>query len=185
VGGENNTCGKRFTQQFGNLPLGYDHKYVYSEVGYNLKMTDIQAAIGSAQMNKLPSFCEKRKENFKTWTRIFSKYPQFFTLPEATEGADPAWFAFIVTVKEGAPFTRDELTRYLAQNKIETRNLFAGNMTKQPAFMNKAHRIADNLNTTDFIMNHTFFLGTYPGLQEGMFMYSEQMLDQFVGSYTK
>ncbi|MBP1641190.1 MAG: Lipopolysaccharide biosynthesis protein rfbH [Bacteroidetes bacterium] len=185
VGGENNTCGKRFTQQFGNLPLGYDHKYVYSEVGYNLKMTDIQAAIGSAQMDKLPAFCAKRKENFKTWTKIFSKYPQYFTLPEATEGSDPAWFAFIVTVKKDAPFTRDELTRHLAKNKVETRNLFAGNMTKQPAFMNKAHRVADNLDTTDFIMNHTFFLGTYPGLQDGMFVYVEQVLDQFVGSYTK
>jgi CDP-4-dehydro-6-deoxyglucose reductase, E1 len=185
VGGENNTCGKRFNQQFGNLPIGYDHKYVYSEIGYNLKMTDIQAAIGSAQMDKLPSFCEKRKENFQIWKHIFSKYPQYFTLPEATEGTDPAWFAFIITVKEGTPFTRDELTRYFAQNKIETRNLFAGNITKQPAFMNKQHKIADNLDTTDFIMNHTFFLGTYPGLKKEMFEYAENVLDKFISSYAK
>lgn len=183
LGGENNTCGRRYTQQFGNLPLGYDHKYVYSEVGYNLKMTDIQAAIGCAQMDKLEDFCEKRKENFKTWTQIFSKYPQYFTLPVATEGADPAWFAFIVTVKEGAPFTRDELTRYLAQKKIETRNLFAGNMIKQPAFMNKPFRVADNLDKTDFIMNNTFFLGTYPGLMESMFIYAEEVLAEFISQY--
>jgi CDP-6-deoxy-D-xylo-4-hexulose-3-dehydrase len=106
AGGENNTCGKRFSQQFGNLPFGFDHKYVYSEIGYNLKMTDIQAAIGAAQIDKLPHFCDRRKENFKEWTRIFAKYPDYFILPEATEGADPAWFAFIVTLKQNAPFKR-------------------------------------------------------------------------------
>jgi len=136
--------GKRFSQKFGNLPFGYDHKYVYSEIGYNLKMTDIQAAIGAAQMDKLPEFCEKRKSNFKEWTRIFAKYPQYFILPEATEGADPAWFAFIVTVKEDAPFKRDEITRFLNEKMIETRNLFSGNMAKQPAFVNKNWRMADH-----------------------------------------
>lgn len=178
--GENNTCGKRFSQQFGNLPFGYDHKYVYSEIGYNLKMTDIQAAIGVAQMDKLPGFCEKRKANFKTWLKIFWKYPQYFTLPEATEGSDTSWFAFIVTLKENTPFTRDEIIRYLDANFIETRNLFAGNIIKQPAFMNKNWRIADNLNNTDYIMNNTFFLGTYPGLTDEMFVYAEKVLDDFV-----
>jgi len=184
AGGENNTCGKRFSQQFGNLPFGFDHKYVYSEIGYNLKMTDIQAAIGASQIEKLPHFCERRKENFKEWIRIFSKYPDYFILPEATENSDPAWFAFIVTLKEDSPFKRDELTGHLNSKLIETRNLFAGNITKQPGFMGKNWRIADHLNNTDYIMNNTFFLGTYPGLTKEMFEYVEGVLDDFLKSYT-
>lgn len=181
AGGENNTCGKRFSQQFGDLPRGFDHKYVYSEIGYNLKMTDIQAAIGAAQIEKLPQFCESRRANFKEWTRIFSKYSDYFILPEATENADPAWFAFIITLKEDIPFTRDQLTSFLNANLIETRNLFAGNLTKQPGFMKKEWRLADHLDNTDRIMNKTFFLGTYPGLTPEMFRYSEKMLDDFMG----
>jgi CDP-6-deoxy-D-xylo-4-hexulose-3-dehydrase len=180
AGGENNTCGKRFSQQFGRLPFGFDHKYVYSEIGYNLKMTDIQAAIGTAQMDKLPLFCERRKENFAEWKRIFAKYPDFFILPEATENADPAWFAFIVTLKKGAPFERDELTSFLNTRLIETRNLFAGNITRQPAFVNQNWRIAGHLNNTDYIMNKTFFLGTYPGLTKEMFNYAEEVIGEFI-----
>jgi CDP-6-deoxy-D-xylo-4-hexulose-3-dehydrase len=180
AGGESNTCGKRFTQKFGDLPLGFDHKYVYSEIGYNLKMTDLQAAIGAAQMDKLPEFCEKRKVNFHEWERIFSKYTDCFFLPEATLGSNPAWFAFIVTLKEGAPFTRGELTKYLNERLIETRNLFAGNITKQPGYMNHCYCVADHLNNTDYIMNNTFFLGTYPGLTKDMFSYTEEILDQFI-----
>ena len=183
-GGENNTCGKRFSQLFGNLPYGFDHKYVYSEIGYNLKMTDIQAAIGAAQIDKLPHFCERRKANFHEWTRIFSKYSDYFILPKATEGADPAWFAFIVTLKENAPFKRDELTSHLNAKLIETRNLFAGNLTKQPGFMNQNFRVADHLNNTDYIMNNTFFLGTYPGLTDPMFKYVEEVLDSFIQNFT-
>jgi CDP-6-deoxy-D-xylo-4-hexulose-3-dehydrase len=183
AGGDNNTCGKRFSQQFGTLPFGFDHKYVYSEIGYNLKMTDIQAAIGSAQIDKLPDFCESRKTHFQEWKRIFSKYPQYFITPEATEGSDPAWFAFIVTLKNDCPFKRDDLTKYLNDNLIETRNLFAGNMTKQPAYIGKNWRIADHLNQTDYIMNNTFFLGTYPGLTDEMFNYVEEKLDEFVKQY--
>jgi len=185
AGGENNTCGKRFSQQFGSLPFGFDHKYVYSEIGYNLKMTDIQAAIGAAQIDKLPLFCEKRKANFHEWTRIFTKYPDYFILPKATEHADPAWFAFIVTLKDTAPFKRDELTGHLNAKLIETRNLFAGNMTKQPGFIGKNWRIADHLNNTDYIMNNTFFLGTYPGLTKEMFEYVERVLTEFVQGYTE
>jgi CDP-6-deoxy-D-xylo-4-hexulose-3-dehydrase len=180
AGGENNTCGKRFSQQFGNLPLGFDHKYVYSEIGYNLKMTDIQSAIGSAQIDKLPEFCKKRKENFVEWIRIFSKYPEFFILPEATESSDPAWFAFIVTLKEGTRLKRDEITRHFDANLIETRNLFAGNLTKQPGFINQKFKIADNLQNTDYIMNNTFFLGTYPGLEKEMFEYVEKILEAYM-----
>ena len=183
AGGDNNTCGKRFSQQFGILPFGFDHKYIYSEIGYNLKMTDIQAAIGAAQIEKLPDFCSSRKANFNEWKRIFNKYPQHFITPEPTEGSDPAWFAFIVTLKEECPFNRDDLTKYFNQNLIETRNLFAGNMTKQPAYIDKNWRIADHLNQTDYIMNNTFFLGTYPGLTAEMFKYVEEKLDEFVKQY--
>lgn len=182
AGGENNTCGKRFTQKFGELPLGYDHKYVYSEIGYNLKMTDIQAAIGAAQMDKLSSFCDQRRVNFKLYSAIFGKYPQYFILPEATKNSDPAWFSFIVTLKEDCPFTREELTRFFTLKKIETRNLFAGNMAKQPGFINKNYRIAENLNNTDYIMNNTFFLGTYPGLTVEMLQYVEKSLVEFLAS---
>jgi CDP-4-dehydro-6-deoxyglucose reductase, E1 len=180
AGGENNTCGKRFTQQFGNLPHGYDHKYVYSEIGYNLRMTDIQAAIGAAQMDKLEIFCNKRKENFKYHYNIFSKYKEYFILPVATDNSEPAWFAFIVTLKEGIPFTREEITNYLNENLIETRNLFGGNLSKQPAFINNSWRIADNLKNTDYIMNNTFFLGTYPGLTKEMFNHIEDTIDRFI-----
>jgi len=182
AGGENNTCGKRFTQKFGILPDGYDHKYVYSEVGYNLKMTDMQAAIGSAQMDKLPEFCERRKQNFKKHYSTFAKYPQYFILPEATKNSDPAWFSFIVTIKNDAPFTRDQITKFFNENLIETRNLFAGNITKQPGFVNKNFRIADNLENTDLIMNNTFFLGTYPGLTDDMFTFIDEVLTRFINN---
>lgn len=181
-GGENNTCGKRFTQQFGNLPLGFDHKYVYSEIGYNLKMTDIQASIGAAQIDKLAHFCGIRKENFKQWKRIFAKYPEYFILPEPTPNSDPAWFAFILTIKENIYFKRDELISFFNDKLIETRNLFAGNLTKQPGFMKHNFRIAVHLNNTDYIMNNTFFLGTYPGLTMDMFNYAERVLDEFIKS---
>jgi CDP-4-dehydro-6-deoxyglucose reductase, E1 len=185
AGGENNTCGKRFTQKFGDLPVGYDHKYVYSEIGYNLKMTDMQAAIGVAQMDKLVDFCEKRKQNFKRHLSIFSKYPQYFILPEATKKSDPAWFSFIVTVKNDAPFSRDQLTTFFNENLIETRNFFAGNIVKQPAFINKNFRIADHLKNTDYIMNNTFFMGTYPGLTGEMFDYINIKLTDFIKKYLK
>jgi len=183
LGGRNNTCGKRFSQTFGELPSGYDHKYVYSEIGYNLKMTDWQAAIGSTQIDKLPVFCEKRKANFKRHYAIWSKYPQYFILPEATEHADPAWFSFIVTLKDKTPFTRDELTAYLSNRLIETRNLFAGNITKQPAFIHRQFRIAGELENTEKIMNDTFFVGTYPGLTDEMFAYIESVLSGFLRRY--
>ena len=148
-------------------------------------MTDIQAAIGAAQMDKLPGFCDRRKENFREWHRIFSRYNEYFILPETTAGSDPAWFAFIVTLKEGISFTRDELTLYLNTNLIETRNLFAGNITKQPGYLHRKWRCTDDLKNTDYIMNNTFFLGTYPGLTKDMFVYVEDVIDQFIKSKRK
>ena len=178
--GENNTCGKRFSQQFGTLPFGYDHKYVYSEIGYNLKMTDLQAAIGSAQMDKLEWFCEKRKYNFNIYRAMFSKYSRDFILPQATRGSDPAWFSYIVTLSPEAGFKRDELVKFLNDNLIETRYLFAGNITRQPCFDGVSYRIAEHLDNTDYIMNNTLFLGTYPGLTDEMLSYIEKTLDSFM-----
>lgn len=183
AGGENNTCGKRFSQQFGTLPYGYDHKYVYSEIGYNLKMTDMQAAVGAAQMVKLSEFCEKRRTNFNEYNRIFTNYEKYLILPKATENSDPAWFSYILTVKEDAPFKRDELVNYLNNNLIETRNLFAGNMVKQPAFEGKNFRIVEHLNNTDYIMNNTFFLGTYPGNTKEKMNYIEKVVIDFMSKF--
>lgn len=184
-GGENNTCGKRFTGKYGELPVGYDHKYVYSHIGYNLKVTDMQAAIGVEQMKKLPSFIEARKNNFKLWTEGFKKWENYFVLPRATEGSDPAWFAYPLTVKEDAPFSRTELTDYLATNKVETRNLFAGNMIKQPAYLDIEKRVASDLKNTDLIMTNTFFLGTFPGLTKERIDYSLSVIEKFIEEKTK
>lgn len=179
-GGENNTCGKRFSGQYGNLPPGYDHKYVYSHVGYNLKVTDIQAAIGVEQMKKLPDFIAARKTNFKRWQDGFSRWSDLFILPFAAPEADPAWFAFPVSVRPEAPFTRTELTNHLASHDIETRNVFAGNLLKQPAYLDVEHRVVGELTNTEFVMNNTFFLGTYPGLTPEKIEYALSVIDRFV-----
>jgi len=179
--GESNTCGKRFSGQYGKLPKGYDHKYVYSHVGYNLKVTEMQAAIGVEQMKKLPHFIARRKENFARWYEGFSKWSDCFILPLATEGADPSWFAFPITVKQTAPFSRTELTNFLNAHGVETRNLFAGNILMQPAYLNIEHRVApDGLTVTNMIMNDTFFLGTYPGLAKEQIDYALSLIAQFV-----
>jgi CDP-6-deoxy-D-xylo-4-hexulose-3-dehydrase len=186
AGGENNTCGKRFTQQFGTLPVGYDHKYVYSEIGYNLKMTEMQAAIGTAQVKKLPSFCQSRRSNFATYTKFLRQYEKYLLLPVATEGSDPAWFAYIVSVRPEAPFTRNTLVAYLNQHRIETRNIFAGNMVRQPSFATlepDRFRVAGPLTNTDFVMDNTFFLGTYPGLTADMLSTIERRFAEFMAGY--
>lgn len=178
-GGENNTCGKRFTGTYGELPQGYDHKYVYSHIGYNLKVTDMQAAIGVAQMEKLPYFIEMRKANYKVWLEGCKQFEQYFILPHATEHSDPSWFAFPISVREDAPFTRTELTNHLAMKGIETRNLFAGNIIKQPAYLNIEKRVVGSLKNTDFAMNNTFFLGTFPGMKLEMIQYSLECIADF------
>jgi CDP-4-dehydro-6-deoxyglucose reductase, E1 len=165
AGGENNTCGKRYSQQFGSLPYGYDHKYVYSHIGYNLKLTDMQAAIGVAQLAKLPSFIAARKKNFQFLLEMLQPYEEFFILPKATPNSDPAWFSFVITVRPNAGFTRNNLTRFLETNRIETRNLFSGNLLRHPAFENIECRVVGDLTNTDLIMNNTFFIGLYPGIK--------------------
>jgi len=180
--GESNACGRRFTGQHGDLPYGYDHKYVYLHIGYNLKATDIQAAIGVEQLKKLNKFCEARRNNFNLWKEGFKKYENLFILPEATEGSDPAWFAFPVTIKQTAGFTRTELTNYLNENLIETRNLFGGNLLRQPAYQNIKHRKIGTLENTDRIMNDTFFLGTFPGIGSEQIEYTMAVIEKFVRS---
>lgn len=179
-GGENNTCGIRFSQKFGDLPVGYDHKYVYSHIGYNLKMTDMQAAVGAAQMDKLPLFTEKRKQNFALLHKGLSELQDYFILPHATPNSDPSWFCFIVTLKDTVKFTRNQIVRYLDEKKIETRNLFAGNILRQPAYMNINHRVVGDLKNTDYIMNNTFFIGVYPGLSEEQINYIVSTIKEFV-----
>lgn len=177
--GENNTCGLRFVQKYGDLPTGYDHKYVYSHVGYNLKVTDMQAAVGLAQLEKLPQFIQKRKENFKTLFNGLSQFSDKLLLPKATEKSDPSWFSFIISVKENAGFSRNELAGFLETNLIETRNLFAGNIIKQPAYIDKEYRVVGGLKNTNFIMNNTFFIGVYPGSTQKHLDYVISKFEEF------
>ena len=176
--GSDNTCGKRFKMQFGSLPYGYDHKYVYGHIGYNLKVTDMQAAVGMAQLKKLPDFVEKRKENFNKLWQGLSIFQNYLILPVATKNSDPSWFGFPITVKENDKFTKNEIVEYLENNKIMTRQLFAGNMTRQPAYQDIECRIIGNLENTDYIMNNTFFIGVYPGI-------NDMKIDYIVGVFKK
>lgn len=179
--GKGNYCGHRYTGQYGSLPVGYDHKYVYSHIGYNLKATEIQAAIGIAQMDKLPDFIHRRKENFKAWEVGFKDMEEYFILPHATEGSDPAWFAYPITLKDHTPFTRTELTAYLEKNKVETRNLFGGNLLHQPAYRMINYKVVGGLKNTDYAMNNTFFLGTFPGMTQEMISYVITLIKLFIG----
>jgi CDP-6-deoxy-D-xylo-4-hexulose-3-dehydrase len=180
AGGENNTCGKRFSQQFGTLPYGYDHKYVYSHIGYNLKVTDMQAAVGIAQLGKLEEFIARRKANFKTIHNMLKPYEERLILPHATPNSDPSWFGFVITVRPDSRFTRSDLTHFLEANHIETRNLFAGNLLRHPAFMNIEHRVVGNLTNTDTITERTFFIGVYPGIEETQLDYLGSVFTRFM-----
>ena len=180
TGGENNTCGKRYGQQFGSLPSGYDHKYVYSHIGYNLKVTDMQAAVGCAQLKKLGSFTARRKDNFQKLMRILKPYENHLILPSATEHADPSWFGFVITVRNDAGFTRNDLTRFLESNRVETRNLFSGNLLCHPAFQSISRRVVGDLENTNMIMNNTFFIGVYPGIDDMQLEYLDSVFSRFM-----
>jgi CDP-6-deoxy-D-xylo-4-hexulose-3-dehydrase len=182
AGGENNTCGKRFGQQFGALPFGYDHKYVYSHIGYNLKVTDMQAAIGCAQLRKLDQFITKRKDNFNKLNELNKPYEPYLILPRATENSDPSWFGYVITVREGAGFSRNDITAYLEANRIETRNLFSGNLLCHPAYQNIPHRISGDLTNTNLIMNNTFFIGLYPGIGDEELSVIGRTFSQFMSA---
>jgi len=178
--GVDNTCGKRFDWELGKLPCGYDHKYTYSHIGYNLKATDMQAALGVSQIEKLPHFIERRKENFAYLKNALKPLEQYLMLPEATEHADPSWFGFPIGVKTDAPFTRDQLTGALEAQKIGTRLLFAGNLTKQPAYEGWEFRSIGDLKNTDFVMNQVFWVGTFPGLTKEMLDFIAKTAIDFV-----
>jgi CDP-4-dehydro-6-deoxyglucose reductase, E1 len=162
--GKENTCGKRFDQQLGDLPYGYDHKYIYSNIGYNLKLTDMQAAVGVAQLDKLASFTAARRRNFERLERGLADLEEFLVLPEATKQSMPSWFGFPVAVREGAPVDRDHMLRFLGERKIATRLLFGGNLLRQPAYRSVEHRRVGELPVADFISNRVFWVGVYPGL---------------------
>ena len=166
--GENNTCGKRFSQQFGSLPFGYDHKYVYSHVGYNLKITDMQAAVGCSQLEKLPGFIAARKHNHRRLADGLAKHTDQLILHSTPEHADPSWFGYVITVRPEADITRTKLVTALEKARIETRNLFCGNLLRHPAYENIEHRVVGKLDNTDVITTNTFFIGVYPGLTDPM-----------------
>ncbi|WP_055076146.1 lipopolysaccharide biosynthesis protein RfbH [Pseudanabaena sp. 'Roaring Creek'] len=180
--GRDNTCNKRFEWQMGDLPFGYDHKYTYSHIGFNLKMTDMQAAIGIAQLDKLPSFIAKRRENFDFLKQQLWDLRDFLIMPEPTIGSEPSWFGFLVLVKETAPFTRNELVKYLEQKKIGTRLLFAGNLVKQPAYKDLFYRVIGDLHNTDRVMEKSFWLGVFPRLNEEMLIYMASTIREFIGN---
>lgn len=179
--GRDNTCGKRFGWKLGDLPQGYDHKYTYSHLGYNLKITDMQAACGLAQMDRVEGFVEQRKANFRFLTERLAGCEEFLILPKATPGADPSWFGFPITLKETSPVTRVDLIEYLDQQRVGTRLLFAGNLIRQPYMANRNYRIAADLRNTDIVMTNTFWIGVYPGLTEDMLDFAASRIEGFLG----
>jgi CDP-6-deoxy-D-xylo-4-hexulose-3-dehydrase len=180
AGGENNTCGKRFAQQFGSLPYGYDHKYVYSHLGYNLKATDMQAAIGCAQLSRIEKFGAARRRNHARLLEALRPYEGRMILPVAPPNTDPSWFSFVITVREDAGFTRADLTAFLEANRIETRGLFSGNLLRHPAFEAIERRVVGDLTNTDIVMNGTFFVGVYPGIDDARMDYVIDTFGRFM-----
>jgi CDP-4-dehydro-6-deoxyglucose reductase, E1 len=178
--GKDNTCGKRFAWQLGTLPCGYDHKYTYSHIGYNLKPTDMQAALGAAQIDKLPQFVESRRQNFAYLSGKLKGAESTLMLPEATPGSNPSWFGFLIGVKEDAGFTRDELIQELESKKIATRLLFGGNLLRQPAYEEAAYRVIGDLPNTEYILKNVFWVGIYPGLSEPMLDYVAGTIQLFL-----
>ncbi|MDB9788601.1 lipopolysaccharide biosynthesis protein RfbH [Candidatus Thioglobus sp.] len=175
------TCGKRFDQKLGDLPKGYDHKYTYSHLGYNLKITDMQAACGLAQLKRLPEFIEKRISNFNYLIKRMSTLSEFVDFTSPNENSKPSWFGFPITLKESSVFQRADLVKYLDQNKIGTRLLFAGNLTKQPSFLDVEYRISGELTNTDITMNQTFWIGIYPGLDIAHLNFIAEKMEEFFG----
>ena len=179
--GKDNTCGKRFCQQLGDLPYGYDHKYTYSHLGYNLKITDMQAACGLAQLEKAPQFVQARKDNYVFLKARLKDCEEFISLPEPTQHSDPSWFGFPITLKENCPVTRLDLLTYLDQNKVGTRLLFAGNLTRQPYMIGANYRISGDLTNTDNVMNNTFWIGVQPALTREMLEFAASKIETYLG----
>ena len=179
--GKDNTCGKRFCWKLGGLPEGYDHKYTYGHLGYNLKITDMQAACGLAQLEKARNFIKVRKENFAFLKERLSDCQEFLHLPQATEHSNPSWFGFPITLRANCPVSRLDLLTYLDQNKVGTRLLFAGNLTRQPYMENQKFRISGELTNTDIVMNNTFWIGVQPSLTKEMLEYAAQKIEAYLG----
>ena len=179
--GKDNTCGKRFCWKLGDLPEGYDHKYTYSHLGYNLKITDMQAACGLAQLEKAPAFIQARKSNFEYLKNRLKDCEEFLQLPTATEHSDPSWFGFPITLKHNCPVTRLDLLTYLDQNKVGTRLLFAGNLVRQPYMKNARYRIVGELIHTNNIMNNTFWIGVQPSLNQDMIEFAASKIESYIG----
>jgi CDP-4-dehydro-6-deoxyglucose reductase, E1 len=179
--GKDNTCGKRFEWQLGELPFGYDHKYTYSHLGYNLKISDMQAACALAQMDRLDDFIAARRRNYSYLKERLKTCEEFLILPEATPKSDPSWFGFPITLREEAPVSRLDLLTYLAQYKVGTRLLFAGNLTRQPYMLGRSFRVSGELTNTDIIMNQTFWVGVYPGLRLEMLDFLAEKIETFLG----
>jgi CDP-6-deoxy-D-xylo-4-hexulose-3-dehydrase len=180
--GNDNTCGRRFDWQLGELPYGYDHKYVYSHIGYNLKLTDMQAAVGVAQLKKLPNFIEARRRNFNRLYAGLKKFEEVLILPETTPKSNPSWFGFAITIRPGAPFSRLELVQHIESRRIGTRLLFGGNLMRQPAYIGMPHRIVGPLTNADIITDNTFWLGVYPGLTDEMVDFMIATVAEFIES---
>ncbi len=181
--GKDNSCKKRFGWQLGELPKGYDHKYIYSHVGYNLKVTDMQAAVGLSQLKKLNRFVVKRRENFNYLSTHLSKLERYLILPKATEGCTPSWFGFLISVKEDSPITKQDLVEKLEQHKIGTRQLFAGNLIRQPLYRDTNYRVVGELENTDFVMRNSFWVGIWPGLETGHLDYMIKVFSEiFAGT---
>ncbi len=178
--GEDNTCGRRFDWELGGLPYGYDHKYTYSHIGYNLKLTDMQAAVGVAQLKKLPSFIAARRKNFNRLYEGLKKYEEFFILPQSTPKSEPSWFGFLLTIRPGSPFGRYDLVQHIESHRIGTRQLFGGNLLQQPAYLNIPHRVVGDLTNSEIITTNTFWLGVFPGLTDEMIDYMIAVVSEFV-----
>ena len=180
--GKSDTCGKRFDWQLGQLPYGYDHKYIYSHIGYNLKATDMQAAVGVAQLKKLPEFIAARKRNFAELHAGLQDLEEFFVLPQATPNSDPSWFGFPLLVRPDAPFSRGDVLQLLEEHKIASRALFGGNLVRQPAFKDVVHRTVGDLANSDLVMNQLFWIGVYPGIRPAMLAYVFEVFHQFISN---
>jgi CDP-6-deoxy-D-xylo-4-hexulose-3-dehydrase len=178
--GVDNTCGERYCQKLGDLPEGYDHKYTYSHIGFNLKVSDMQAAVGLSQLTKADHFIARRKENHAILYEMFKEFEEHFILPKATENSDPSWFGFMLTIKAGSPIDRNKFVEYLEQNKIGTRLFFGGNLLRQPAYYNLNYRKIDDLKNTDLIMNNSFWLGVWPGLQQVHYDYIISIVRKYI-----
>ena len=180
--GKDNTCGERYCQKLGNLPDGYDHKYTYSHIGFNLKVTDMQAAVGLSQLTKADHFVARRKENHATLAKMFKEFEEHFILPLATENSEPSWFGFMLTIRESSPIDRNKFVEYLEQNKIGTRLFFGGNLLKQPAYYNLNYRKIDDLKNTDLLMNNSFWLGVWPGLNQVHYDYIINIVRKYISA---